>query len=466
MRTKLLNRFKAASTESEPEIRVVATQASTNILLTEPIHEDILPDLGDVTVRQMSGETSISIAYAVCIDRGIANIYRRKFPATMDYEWEFVWEYGEADDVAIEFDGEWTMDGSKEWYYLVTEEFPYIFTVESGNLYVQKWRDTSTRILLAEDVSNISACKGWFDYTNPDNDQGLCIGYIRDGEVYYRTLAYSTLAQTKVWEIEQKVEILGTGNSTLAVTRTNDFRLAFVTEQSGRIKMAITRRTYPGASVKPEYAHVSTYASFYSKPIRNYSSEENESAKISTPKTFFMIDPDDHRLAVTGAERIFSEDANGEQYCSGAIVYLDRPLLDNLTSVFVSRCTVSSARLSITDVIYDAVQEALVFSFAWNSGYEPGPHPQAFNITFPTCYDIAYDALCGQKWYVEGKTVSLEQIKVNRYGFENASASVEVTGASYRMSPVAYIYAEENHTAAVGTTSATFTFIPVGDIPV
>ena len=216
MRLKLLNRIKAAANESEPSVRVIATQASRNTLLTEPIHEDIPAALGDVALQQTAGKTAIELAYAICLDDGVAKIYRRNFPAMMDYEWDYVWTFGNAEDVATEFDGDWTMDGSKDWYYLVTEQYPYIFTVEGGDLYVQKWRDTSSRLKLAENVSSISACKGWHDYTNLDNDQGLIIGYIKGGEVYYRALAYSTVISDRVWENEHKVTDLGTGNSNLS----------------------------------------------------------------------------------------------------------------------------------------------------------------------------------------------------------------------------------------------------------
>ena len=466
MRLKLLNRIQATSTESEPSIRVVATQASTNILLTEPIHEDVIPAYGDVALQQTAGKSSIELAYAICLDSGIATIYRRKFPATMDYEWEYVWEFGEADDVAIEYDGSWTMDGSREWYYLVTEQYPYIFTVEDGDLYVQKWRDTSTRLLLAENVSCISACKGWFDSVNQDNDQGLIIGYIRNGEVYYRTLAYQTLIDDKVWEPEQKVTVLESGNSTLSIVRTNDFRVGFLTEQSGHIKMAITKRTYPGASVRPEYMHVSTYATFSNKEIRNRYGETSEYASVSTPKAFCMFDSDDHRMVITGAERLFSEDEYGEPYCCGAIIYLDRPLLTDITPVFRSRCTVSSAKLLITNVVYDEENCALVYSFDWAPGQTPTIHPVPFDLTFPTCYDTVYDALDGQIWYIEGRTVSLEAITYTRLTFENEYISIQTPSATMLFQDVEYIYTGDKNCRVSIDTEAEVSYIPVGDIPV
>lgn len=132
LKEKLFNRFKVENTDSMTKLRVVATQTSINSLLSEPIHEDIASGFGDVAVRQMAGEVDLSLAYAICLDDGIANIYKRKFPAGLEYPWEHQWTLGPATDVAIEFNGMWKMNAEKEWYYLQTEEHPYIFYVRNG----------------------------------------------------------------------------------------------------------------------------------------------------------------------------------------------------------------------------------------------------------------------------------------------------------------------------------------------
>ena len=255
LKTKLLNRFKAESTDSEPHIRMIAKQTSFNTLLTEPIHKDIAPSFGDVTVRQLSGESEPSLAYAICLDLGIANIYSRQFPSDEDYPWKHRWTLGEANDVAIEYNGVWTIDVSKEWYYLQTEEYPYVFFVDlSGNLYVQHWMDETTRTHLAEGVSEISACRGWQSTDEPDIDQGLIIGYLRDGKVYYRAWCYEETGEM-LWETERQVAELGENNVSLTVFRTNDFRVGFLAGRSdGTMHMALTGRSYAGQSVRPETA--------------------------------------------------------------------------------------------------------------------------------------------------------------------------------------------------------------------
>ena len=467
MREKLKGRIRAVSEDSEPGVRIVATQASRNTLLTEPIHEDIPAALGDVALKQTEGKTAIELAYAICLDNGKAHIYQRRFPATMDYEWEFVWEYGTAEDVAIEFDGDWTMDGSKDWYYLVTEEYPYIFTVEGGNLYCQRWRDESTRLLLARGVSSISACKGWHDYTNLDNDQGLIIGYIRDGEVYYRSLSFSSLAGGRVWENEHKVESLGTGNISLSVIRTNDFRIGFMTEKSGQIRMALTGRTYPGASVRPEYLSVGILeSSFKYLPMREQGSFNAESVGLGIEKTFFLFDSlNDNRLKVTGAERIFTEDGEGKLFLSGVIIFLDRPLIMHDTSRFMTRCTVSSGRISVTSASYDEGRQALVFGINWNSGYPPNTHPVAFTLSWPFCTEMTYKTPDGQIWYLDGGSIELPQITNYKNGFAGEAARFTTQG-SMIFEDVRYHSTFEKESVSVTTSSAELRFVPVGDIPV
>ena len=190
IRNKLLERFQVESRDAKPNLRVVATQSTVNTLLTEDIHTDASASFGDVAVRQLPGEATPSLAYAICIDSGVANIYERSFPTDLESPWAWNWTLGAAADVAIEFNGEWTINAKTRCYGLITEETPYIFfTDTSGTLYVQKWQDEATRIPLAENVEQISSCRAWKSNLDVGVDQGLVIGYLREGNVYYRTYA-------------------------------------------------------------------------------------------------------------------------------------------------------------------------------------------------------------------------------------------------------------------------------------
>ncbi len=93
------------STDSQPNLKVIATQSTMNTLLTEIIHNDVDTDYGDIAIRQLPTEKEPSLSYSICIDEGVANIYSRVFPAYIDNPWDFLWELWSADEVAIEFNG-------------------------------------------------------------------------------------------------------------------------------------------------------------------------------------------------------------------------------------------------------------------------------------------------------------------------------------------------------------------------
>ncbi len=255
LRDKLLERWQADSKNAKPNLRLIATQATINTLISEPIHDDISSAFGDVALRQLPGEKSLSLAYAICIDNGIAKIYERTFPADLDNPWSELWTLGSAKDVAIEFSGVWTIEARRRWYELITDETPYIFYVDNNNeLFVQRWMDTTTKTSLATGVSQISVCRGWQSKLDTGVDQGLIIGYLRGGKVYYRAYCQQIDGQY-LWESENEITQLGTGNTTLCVFRTNDFRVGFISENGGEMKYVLSQRTYAGQAMPPEYAN-------------------------------------------------------------------------------------------------------------------------------------------------------------------------------------------------------------------
>lgn len=252
LKEKLLENIQADSTNAKPNLRLIATQASMNTLISEDIHKNIPPNFGDVAIRQLEGEKTPSLAYAICIDNGIANIYKRDFPTDLENPWIKQWELGSAKEVAIEFNGIWTLNSKKKWYYLKTEEYPYVFYIDNSNiLWVQYWNDTATKFQLATGVTQISACRAWQSSDDTSLDQGLIIGYLKGGIVYYRAFCTGQDG-ISLWETEREVTALGTGNTSICVFRTNDFRVGFITENSGQICYTLSKRTYAGQSVRPE----------------------------------------------------------------------------------------------------------------------------------------------------------------------------------------------------------------------
>jgi len=230
--TKLRENLQVPAAGAEPHLTAVVTQASANTLLTEIIHEAATPAYGDVAIRQLAGEPSPSLAYAICIDEGIATVYERLLPAQIDRKWTKLFELGSATDAAIEFNGIWTIDTDGQCYFLQTEETPLVFLVIGGVLYVQQWADESTRCQLATDVVHVSAVRAWKSSDEPLLDQGLMVAYTKtDGSVHYRALAELTLGELS-WDLEQDVPQLSAGNVSVQAFRTNDFRFGILCERS------------------------------------------------------------------------------------------------------------------------------------------------------------------------------------------------------------------------------------------
>lgn len=408
LKQKLLNRVKADSTNSAPNLRIIATQTSINTLLSEPIHEDISPDYGDVTIRQLPGEKDISMAYAICLDDGNATIYQRRLPANMDFKWEYLWRYGPAEDVAIEYDGVWKLDAQAEWYHLETERYPYIFTVESGNLYVQMWDDRSTRLLLAENVSQISACKGWKNSIDVNLDQGLIIGYLRDGQVFYRALCTQPDG-TRVWETERAVTQLGSSNLTLSVIRTNDFRIGFLTEQSGgSIRLALTHRTWAGMSVRPETVHVHTRTHFqFRGPNVWQTFAPRETGRVTIRLPYFNIDsvPESPEISVTRVERLNRTDAFTTYGCK---VFFDKPIRGETDAAFLAKATLTamigttSTAVAIRATELLQAEQAIAFYFAEDLR-------RVYDLTLNTATTRAvwYYRLPQQSWFLPAYQITI-----------------------------------------------------------
>jgi len=460
LKEKLANRFKVENTDSMARLRVVATQTSVNSLLSEPIHEDIAPAFGDVAVRQMGGETDLSLAYAICLDDGTAKVYKRKFPAGMEYPWEYQWTLGSAADVAIEFNGVWKMNAAKEWYYLQTEEYPYIFYVKNDVLYVQNWNDNATVIPLASGISQISACKGWQSSVDPDLDQGLIIGYLKGGSVYYRAFCCQENG-SYVWEAEHEVTTLGTGNTTLSVIRTNDFRIGFLTQNNGRMRLALTHRNYAGMSVRPETVHINaSKGRMWVSDIHEINTLNRESASADNAYPYVLLDvPGSETITVTSVEKI--NRAEGF-FCYGFKIYLSQPLQGISDIGFTAKCTLSVSGVTITSASYDSEEQALVL---YTSADIRRTVP--VTITMPEYRSLWYRKLGEQRWFLPGLTAFAEAETIDYYAYEGETAGISLVLAETWIDEAVFSwYYQSPCTAAIEVISADVTLQPVSTLPI
>lgn len=458
LKTKLLNRFKADDTNSRPNLRLVATQTSINTLLSEPIHEDIAPDLGDVAVRQMEGENNLSRAYAICLDHGIAQICTRRFPAGFDYKWEYLWTFGAASDVAIEYNGTWRMNAAQEWYFLQTEEHPYIFTVEGGNLYVQHWDNAATRIQLANGVSQISSCKGWQSSVDIELDQGLIIGYLRGGTVFYRALCCQSDG-SYIWEAEHEVTELGTDNKTLSVIRTNDFRIGFLTENSGNILLALTHRNYAGMSVRPETVHINAAkARIWMDYIREQTTLDMEYASADVTYPYLLLDlPDSEVISVVSAEKINRSEGFS---CYGFKLRLSKPLHGAIDAGFIPKCTLSVS--SVSEAVYSSEEQAILLYT--NTDIR---RTIPVTITMPECRAALYIKQCGQKWFLPALSAEVEAEAMEYQTFEHETAAISTLLTDLWIDEAVFTWLFQSPcTAIIEVATASVILQPVSTLPI
>lgn len=442
IRNKLLERFQVASRDAKPNLRIVATQSTVNTLLTENIHTEATANFGDVAVRQLPGETTPSLAYTICIDSGVANIYERSFPTDLESPWTWNWTLGAASDVGIEFNGEWTINPKTRWYELITEKTPYIFfTDASGMLYVQKWQDTASRIPLAENVEQISVCRGWKSNLDVGVDQGLVIGYLREGSVYYRAYA-EQVDGAILWEEERQVTELGTDNTTLALFRTNDFRLGFVTENAGQIRYTLSYRTYAGQAMPAEYADVQPRdARVWMIPVTRYFPVTTERVNVDPDFVYLMTHPASITLEISGVTRVneryllftFSQDIGGE---------------------IISSISISPERTILSATMQNG-NELLVTLGEDMSRVTP------FDLTISNCR-TGY-------WIVDGMKMTLETLTFHAEGAPNEGVEVEsitVAATGTVLLITVTKYCPVTSALVVVTGSASVTLTPVDVIPI
>jgi hypothetical protein len=460
LKEKLVNRFKVENADSLAKLRVVATQTSVNSLLSEPIHEDIAPAFGDVAVRQTAGESDLSLAYAICLDDGVAKVYKRKFPAGMEYLWEYQWTLGAATDVAIEFNGVWKMNAEKEWYYLQTEEYPYIFFVRNGNLYVQIWKDSDNASLLATGVSQISACKGWQSSVEPELDQGLIIGYRKSGSVYYRALCCQENG-SYVWEAEHEVTPLGTGNTTLSVIRTNDFRIGFLTQNNGRMLLSLTHRNYAGMSVRPETVHINvSNVKMWISDITELDTLNKEYASGNTAYPYVLLDePNTEEISVSSVEKLNRETGF---VCYGFKIHLTKPLYGSVDVGFPVKCALSVSGVTVTSAYYDNEEQAILLYTSADIR-----RTVAVTITMPEYRSLWYYKLGSQRWFLPALSAvaAAETVDFQTYENETASISIVLTGA-WIDEAVFINCLQPAHTAVIALVSASVSLQPVSTLPI
>lgn len=456
---KLNERWQVASKDTQPNLRLIATQATVNTLISEPIHDD-LPGFGDVAICQLPGEKTPSRAYALCIDNGTAKVYERFFPANMDNPWRYLWTLGPAKDAGIEFNGNWALEAQNRWYILETEATPYLFWVSTDDvLYVQKWDDESSRLSLDTGVSQLSVCKGWKSSIMTGLDQGVIVGYLKSGRVYYRAFCQQDTGEY-IWEPSYEVTELDENNSFLSVFRTNDFRIGFVTESGGQMKWVLSHRNYAGMSFRPETvnAQIQDVRCYFDRLVENYF-YQRDTASAEVKYVYCSLMPPDatDTVTVTNIEKLNVPDTFES---NGFKLYLSHMLYGEIGTDILPFVTITPSA-TITSVAYDDIEQAITVMVSPNIRRN-----MKVTITLPEYRPVYYEKYQNQKEPLNALTATVAA-EVNTIQTSlNESVTATITNLVFLWQSPAFHYSITRETATAEITGVTVTLQAVSNLPI
>lgn len=206
-----------------------------------------MPQLGD-------RPEEIIMIYIVAGEAQVATT-NRVYGASTSWRHEF--NLGPAISVAIEFDHIWTpMPNGK--FRPITVGDPFYFWVEpltstTGRLQCTQDPNVNPKVLVPSGVSKISALRGWKNVRRSQEDQGIVVGYIKNGEAYYMNYADDGTGNY-FWSDEIKINGLPSNLKNIKLFRTNDYRIGFVVETLNKeIYWALSERNFAGiGATKPE----------------------------------------------------------------------------------------------------------------------------------------------------------------------------------------------------------------------
>ena len=271
-----------------------------------------------------------------------------------------------AKDAAITFDGEWVLNDTSNVFSLKTEDVPWIFYItNTGKLY-RKHGTAASAVLIAENVELVAAERGYFPEGNLelDSDQGLVVVYLkRNGELVYRSYAYSKVTKKKEWFAEEVVDTFTEKTvKNISIHRLNDYRMGICVSllENNKYKNLwyITDRCYAEMAFRPEHFYIASEV--IHNPIYGYINYDDNCNTLIQPKWEWSINKTHDIVTLTSdltlvyfndfqtvleangsRNAIFTtKDATSEIYKIEAVgenqikVYFSAPLLKDFTLTF------------------------------------------------------------------------------------------------------------------------------------
>lgn len=188
----------------------------------------------------------------------------RVYGATSSWRHEF--SLGPALDVATEFLQKWDRDEEGNYRSASVGEPFYTWiiplTPNSGKLVFSNGPFVTPIVLVDDHVTAVDMVHGWKNVNKSYLDQGLIVGYVRQGTAYLLT-QHELEDGRRVWDQAKEVT-LPVPVKSIQLFRTTDYRVGVTcvgTDNS--VYVAYTARTYAGVGVtNPDSIHVSVDPAF------------------------------------------------------------------------------------------------------------------------------------------------------------------------------------------------------------
>lgn len=206
-------------------------------------------DIQDIALKQLRTDAVPSEIYSIGFE-GDRLILKKRPYEYAQYNWEAEYDFGSNIGAAVEFYGRWLNRNNSDKYTIETNEHPVVFIIGHDkvlNAYMEA--DYTTPIFVDSNVSKVAACQGFNSMYDIDQDQGLVVAYIKNGNVYYRQYAYS---EDGYYWLGINLLYEGGDASFVSIHRLPDYRLGICVTYSTGTKWYITDRTYVSQSVKTE----------------------------------------------------------------------------------------------------------------------------------------------------------------------------------------------------------------------
>lgn len=210
-------------------------------------------DIIDLSIKQTEQDTKPSELWTIGFEGDRLILKKAPYDLKAGVVWEAVKDFGEGLVGVVEFAGRWVSRDRSDKYTIETQETPYVGIVDTiGNLTVYSGSTFEAGQLIDTNVSKVAMCQGFNSMLYEEQDQGLVIAYIKEGNVYYKQLLYSAI------EFTGYSSVYTNGDATdVSVHRLPDYRLGICITHASGVKWYITDRTYVGQSVKVQYCDVS-----------------------------------------------------------------------------------------------------------------------------------------------------------------------------------------------------------------